>query len=463
MSAGTLSLWIAAAFALVSLASAFRPGPGSIRETEGRRALAMASLFALVATGFLLRDLGTPELRVTFVARHVLRSMPTATRLLSIVGDPAGAGMLVAGLGPAIGLFFTRRVTGTWPVAAMAAATLVLLAAPIAGAPHALLPWTPADGQPAESVARVPLLLAFALVLPLTVGAALTTLAHALGETSEPEQVWVWSLWTTVCLFTTVLVSHQVIVDSGTARPLSVLQGRDGAWAVLMAVLLCGRLTADSRVARVRVTAALALVLASVSLVLATVSWRTWVPAAWVLLASAAVVSLSAFLVGGGVKWPRQRSVVSAALASVLVALALAPRQQHGRLDPGAALSAAGATIAHQGISVYDEQDAAVLALALEWSRGSALQLDRAEQREYNDARGSVVGGVLTSPASFATWRNTTRVWLDSAATGDRVWVTTSVEWGAWCWWLAAVLLVLEAVVRSWRSRVRPLPQSVLP
>lgn len=457
MSAGNLSLWIAALFLVGSVATLMRTASPTARLAEGRRALIMAALFGAVSTGFLWTDLARVDLQVRFVAGHVLVAMPLSSRLVSIVGDPSGAGLLAGALVPVIALAGVRRESGRWSLVAIAALTLVLVAAPLAGTPHALLDYIPADGQPVTPFARHPLAWGYLVALAAAPGVAMIALARALdsGDSAERQD---WAIRLTVAwLATVLLVTHAVSTMVGIEREATRLGARGGAWGVLVVVLVCARLASASSDVRGRVAASLSLVLASLSVVLSAAAWQGFTAAGWLLLGSAVVVALAG--VWGAVRAASRPTLLAVVTGSVLLAALLAgllSRVQRGALEPGATLLVAGESVAHQGLSVYDEPGAAVLALALEARSGNNTRLDRAEQREFTDARGAVVGGVWTRPATFAGWRGTTRIWLDSASRGDRAHLTTAIEWGAWLWWVLVLLVWLDALRPSALARVRP-------
>ena len=104
-------------------------------------------------------------------------------------------------------------------------------------------------------------------------------------------------------------------------------------------------------------------------------------------------------------------------------------------------LESTGGRFAHQGVSSYVEQNATVLALALEQAPGGAVA--RAEQREYVDARGAVVPPVFRRPAVFASpvWMHA--VWLDAVEVNDRVTVRIAALPGQWGWVVAVGCLLV--------------------
>lgn len=450
MTAGTLALWIAAAFALGALAGSARPGPEATRLLDGRRALTAAGVFAATALVLLARDLLAADLQVGFVARQVITAMPARARLLSMLGEPAGAG-LVASVATALGtLPFTRHSDRRAPIMASAAVTLICLAAPLTGRPHALLSWLPADGQPQTLYALHALAVPYALALPALVLAALVVLTRVLEERDPVPAARV----ATALVATLAITWFELSTRAGISRDSTLLQARDGSWVLITSVFVVAGAVLRAESAAARPLAAVSLVFGTLSLMLSTASWTSFPLAGWIL----AAVALGAALLAAWVaraslaqrrSWTPLEGAVLAVLAFSTI-LQLAPGRASHRLDPAVPLTLVDRSVRHQGISVYDEDNAAILALALDAGPGDAPALRRAEQREVMDARGAVVGRVWTPPAQWTGWRGTTRVWLDSVRTGDIAWVTTSTDRGTWMW--TALVLVL------WWVAVAPAP-----
>jgi hypothetical protein len=149
---------------------------------------------------------------------------------------------------------------------------------------------------------------------------------------------------------------------------------------------------------------------------------------------------------------PLPAVLVVSSLGAVALAAVLGQRRPERvvTVASGARAELSGLPVAHQGVSRYQDASSHVVAVALE-TRG---RLARAEQREYFDGRGAVLGEVVVPPAVFRGLFHTRYVWLDGLETADAVRLrvaTVSFEAG---WWIAVALAVLAAAV-AW---LRPPP-----
>jgi hypothetical protein len=166
------------------------------------------------------------------------------------------------------------------------------------------------------------------------------------------------------------------------------------------------------------------------------------------------------------IAWRKGAAPRRLGLPSILVLLALGVLATAGALGQrrvmvtqlvgsGETAELGGVRLVHQGISRYEATRAHVLAVALERQSAAAPELARAEQREYFDARGSMVGDVVKPPAVFRGFWRTTYVWLEGLEAGDAVQLRVSTVAFESGWWIAVVLACLAAVL-AWIGRPAP-------
>ena len=482
MTAGTLALWIGAAFASLAAVASCALRPSTDRATIAARALTMAAAFTTVALGFLVDALRRSDLSVDFVARHAMLSVPVASRLLAVFADPAGTGLAIAAGVGMVAAWCARRSGrpshGTTGVAA--GVMLVMLAAPLSGRPLVRLPWVPLDGGDPLLFFRHPM----AMVMVLAVVGAVTAATLATGRWVD---AWVASdadavngaqgaaSLAALCVGWQAMAHTQASVVAGLTREASPLTARNGSWTIVLVVVLLSRAVAGSRYtsAQSRVCVSLAAVLATVSTALVppgsdgpvpSVRWLVWLSLA-VLVAGAAtngrgLVDAALHLLAGA-RARRVGSVLaSAALGLGLLAAAggAFARTTDATLASGGTVSMGGGSeLVHLGVSRYDDDASQVVALGLERRGAAGAQLGSAEQREYADARGGVVKGLVRSPATFSG-AVPMLVWLEDVGSGDqaRLSIATRPDW--WLWWLALGFFTLSvAAVAFGSAPARPL------
>ncbi|HEX5633660.1 MAG TPA: hypothetical protein VFX50_10535, partial [Gemmatimonadales bacterium] len=101
-----------------------------------------------------------------------------------------------------------------------------------------------------------------------------------------------------------------------------------------------------------------------------------------------------------------------------------------------------------QGISRYAAESREVLALAVELRQGSgAPRLVTSELRQYYDARGLPLGGVVTTAGRAGTPLEEVRVLLVEAPSEERVRLRVTFAPLVWLAWLGGGLLVLGGVL----------------
>jgi len=182
---------------------------------------------------------------------------------------------------------------------------------------------------------------------------------------------------------------------------------------------------------------------------------------------AAQALTLMALIAGVYAALARQRGAASRRLSlpSVLALCSLGVLATSGalgqrramvtqRVASGQTAQLGGARVAHQGLSRYEAERAHVLAVALE-REGASPQLARAEQREYFDSRGTLVGDVVEPPAVFRGFWQTTYVWLEGVEAGDAVRLRASTVLFDAGWWIAVALACLAAVL-AWLARPAP-------
>lgn len=435
---------------------------GDARAGTAARALTMGALFCSVSLGLLLDALRRGDLTVDFVARHTTLALPMMVRLLAVGADASGAGLLAATVALAAGAWACRRADAPGTAAAVGVTALVLLAAPLAGRPHALLPWLPVDGQDPLPAFRERLAWPWVLAVAGAVAAAAVTLGRALDAwrgDADPSRARVAAMLAPLLVAVQGMTGLQVALASGASRDLSPLVARGGAWSLSLAVSLVALVLVPSAAApqRARVVAAVAQVLATVGLVLATVGLPVTVAVRALLLLSI-VASVGAAWEGrAAIEWAvhalsartRERRL-GALLASGALAVALLAAgagtlasTRTVTLASGGAIPVGGGRLDHLGISRYDLDDATVLALALERRGGTRTVLSSAEHREYTDSRGAVLGALVRVPARF-TGAVSTVAWLERVADdeGAELTIASRPDWLAW--WVALALFGLH-------------------
>ena len=293
MSAGTLATWIAAAFALAGAVAAWMG-----RAEVARRSVAMCLTFSAVATTWLLRALWDADHRIAFVARHVLLTDDRLPRLLAIFAEPAGAGLVACAVVACAGWWNGRedangRVAGT-----AAAVALVLLAAPLAGRPLALLPYQPADGAATWPFFGHPAALVAAIALVAQVVLATLASGRSLAQLNggEPGAIVRMQLGVLLAAGVHALSWMVASVATGGSDDLVPLTARGGMWlAVVLGSALALRVHAHGGASRLaEAEASLAALLLAIGCVLGTGGGANPSPPALAIVCFALVVLTSA-------------------------------------------------------------------------------------------------------------------------------------------------------------------------
>ncbi|MBC7895456.1 MAG: hypothetical protein H7066_08580, partial [Cytophagaceae bacterium] len=436
VSAGTLALWIGTAFAFASAVAALTARGGEPRAWVAGRALTMAAAFSALASGILLDALRRHDLTIDFVARHSTHGVGLATALLGAFSDPAGTGLVTASVIGIVGAWFARRADAPGIAGASAVTMVVLLAAPLAGRPLAVLPWTPLDGQDALIFFRQRLSLAYVIALIGAIVASATALGAAIdGWRGQPRGSIdaVARRVALLCVGAAALTRTWASLAAGLSRDASPLTALGGALGIAVAVALVSVLLValDRAGSQANVEAALASTLATAGLALTSPSAEAPGASVRVLSFLALGVAIVACWHGrlalSGVvrvvratRLPAGLGLAALGVVSVSGILELTTSPRRAALPSGGSLTVAGGALDHLGLSRYDDDDSQVLALALERRAGGRTRLASAEHREYADSRGALLGGLIRIPA-IMPGIFTTVVWLDEVQVRDDV------------------------------------------
>ncbi len=289
MSAGTLATWIAMAFACAAAWGGWRGTP-----EFARRALAMCGLFAGVATIWLARSLWAGDLAVGYVVRHTILADVPLARVVALLAEPSGAALFAAA-----GLSLAATIVRGEVAGVIGALAAIMLAAPVSGAPLALLPFLPADGASTTPFFAHPLALAGGVAMLLHVVAACLALAHAVAPRGNPSAVTPWLLAAVAGASAHALAWMAASVASGANDELQVLLARDGGWLTsVLVTALALRITVHGGASRAAAAlAALAAVLAALATLLTpeAIPRLAW-PASVVLVMAMAVLTRAVWL-----------------------------------------------------------------------------------------------------------------------------------------------------------------------
>lgn len=293
MSAGTLATWIAAAFALAGAVAAWVG-----RAEVARRSAAMCLTFSAVATTWLLRALWDADHRIAFVARHVLLADERLPRLLAAFAEPAGAGLVACAVVACAGWWSGREEADARIAGTAAAVALVLLAAPLAGRPLALLPYQPADGAATWPVFGHPAALVAVVALVAQVVLAALASGRALAQLNGgPAGAIVRTqLGVLIAAGVQALAWMMASVATGSSDDLVPLTARGGFWlAVVLGSALAVRVHAHGAASRLaEAEASLAALLLAIGCVLGTGGGAQPSPPALAIVSFALVVLTSA-------------------------------------------------------------------------------------------------------------------------------------------------------------------------
>ena len=463
MTAGTLSLWIGSGFALAAAAAALPGMRDAGRALVAARCMALSAAFTTLAAGLLVAALHRAELSVAFVARHVTVGLPAVPRWMALFSDATGAGLAAAVVTGLTVAWVARRGRAPGLAGAGAVTVLVLAAAPLAGDPWRLQPWLPVDGLGVSPFFRDAMSIAWAASVVGLVACATVALGRALDAWAGGSRVPSSGPAVLALAFAGWIgpTSAHASVAAGLSASTSPLQVLDGAWVATLVVAACGWLVSRSSRAprQARVESALGTVLAGVGLVLASggdgaTGWP--VRAMWglALVVSASGCWRASRARGADGTRPAgqavSRRLATGALVTALLAAglgALARETEVAVPSGGSGVLPLGGRLAHVGLSRYDDAAGTVLALALDLRGPGRTVLGVAEQREYTDARGSVIGSLVRRPARLDAVFGTTFVWLTGAGAADAVTLRAAAVPGYWLWWVGAVLVAALAVV----------------
>ncbi len=496
MSAGTLATCIAVAFAVMSAWAGWWG-----RQQVSRRAMAMCALFAGIAVGLLLTALWRADLSVAFVSRHVILADAPLARLFAVFSDAAGTGLVasvfVAGsawLADRAGWFSSGPGIGGVVV-------LILLAAPLSAGALSTLPFLPLDGAgsarffshplaivsflsvlavvslasialvasigtPSPSAARARSRIVTGALLASGVAAlAWTTGGAAIGALRQVDPVVArGGQWLSLLMVWAAVASR---VTRPTVIPPAVELFLAGALASIGAVLGSGTTDAGADASRVLLALAIAVLIvtswregassrAGLDLIshhaeivaLAAVATLMWAPSPaikTVLLAGVTGAFVPRLLQRHPIDWSLVALCI--VIASMAGAAGSLGRDEEMSIAPGTSIEAGGVTLAHQGVSTYEDGTTTVLGLALEATPGGSLS--RAEQREDVDARGAVMRPVWYVPAQFTTMSAARHVWLERVDARERATVTLVTRPLAWLWAAALLPLVVLLLRRT--------------
>ena len=480
MTAGTTALWIAAGFALLSVAASLREGSSAPTSSTPLRALVMATVFAATALALLLLALWQADLSVDFVVRHTMLGLPKGVRAVAVFANPAGVGLVIAMVLGVCSAWVGRRGDNRGVVAVAAMTMLVLLAAPLAGGSMARLPWTPLDGQSAAPFFREVMSIPYVGFQTVGVVAAATTLGCHLqawwGDSERAPKAEALGRLAVCCLGWQAMAHTAAALAAGLSsgvQPFLAGGGRFGL-AVLVAGVahFIGR--APLAPPQSKVEGWLGASLAAVSLALAPAGVVVPSPAVRFLgLLGGGVVLVGAWRARNGLRvsageaWRDGRlhggvRLVPLAALGFGLAAALSGLWSRGTeviLESGGrAPLGDGTELVHLGVSRYDREGADVLALAVERHAGGQSRLASAELREYLDARGSVVPPLAIIPAVLRTAWGPLYVWLKEVEANDRVRLRIALAPGLWLAWVAVVLSTLWVVwpPTAAQGRARP-------
>ena len=426
----------------------------------------MCAVFSLAAAALLAWGLLRVDLGLAYVAQHLTTNTGIGDRVLALWADTSGSALSVAALVAAAGAFVATRPA---TIAMIAATVTALLAAAVSGGALSRLPWTPLDGLGLAPPLAHPLAAAGALAAVLSSVAAALTARAVVEHDATDGSATQWATTTFALLLCTALIQGATSVLSGASATGSMIGGPAGIW--LAAAVATGwsglGLRRSDLPERSRTLAAAAICGALLAAGLAGLGATLPGPA----IQAVALLSLVAG-VGAALLWQGRRIAPRLDAVSLLVLLslgalataALASQRRSiasSRVASGQVVDLEGLSLAHQGLSRYETDQAHVLAVALERQDGSRAALARAERREYFDGRGRLVGGVVSPPAVFRGWWRTRYVWLEHAEAGDTVRLRVAAITFETGYWLALILAVAAAVL-AWVRRPPITPDTPL-
>jgi hypothetical protein len=465
MAIGFIVLVAAVVASLGAAAASLWALDGRGQAGAARAALGVSAAFTAAAAALLTGGLLRADLTLSYVAQNITANLGTPSRLAALWAATPGSALAAATLVSVAGAALAADATA---LALLSIVVTALLAASISGGALAVLPWTPADGLGLTPALQHPLAglavgAACASVVCATVAAARAGRGRGAGQGALP---WICTAFATLLI--AAVSTATSAIRMGVTETAGMTAGPAGVW--LVAAVAAGwsalAVARSGAAPRTFLTAAAATLGAVMTAALAGLGQVAPGPAIQALAFMALVAGVYAALV-----WRKGEPRGRLGAPSVLVLLALGALATSGalalcraivteRVASGQTVELGGAQLAHQGLSRYEAPRAHVLAVALERQDGSPPSLARAEQREYFDGRGSMVGEVVEPPAVFRGIWETTYVWLEGVETGDAVRLrASSVAFDAG-WWLAVALASLAAVL-AWAGRPIPGPGAI--
>lgn len=462
MAIGSIILVAAVVASLGAAGASLWAIDGRGQVNAARAALGVCAAFTAAAAALLAGALLRADLTFAYVAQNITANLGPAGRLASLWAGTPGSALATAAIVSIAGAVFATEAAA---LALVSIVVTALLAASISGGALSVLPWTPADGMGLSPTLQHPLaalavFAACASAICATVGASRARRTASMEQGAAP---WIFTAF--AALLIAAVSNGTSAIRMGVTEAAGMIAGPAGVWLVAAvtvgwSALALAREGSLPRTHLIATGAALGAVMTSALAGLGQVEPGTAIQ----------VLALMALIAGvyAALMWQKGAAPRRLGAPSILVLLALgvmatagALGQRRGmvteRVASGQTVELGAARIAHQGISRYEAPRAHVLAVALERQGRASPTLARAEQREYFDARGSMVGEVVEPPAVFRGLWQTTYVWLDGVDEGDMVRLRASSVALDAGWWLAVILAGLAAVL-AWVGRPATTP-----
>jgi hypothetical protein len=446
--AGPIALWWAMIFAVIPLGAPVlvRARPAAAR--LARWSLLIAATFGLIATALLLGGLAEPDLRISFVARHVTVTLPVGWRIAALWSEPVTASLAAAGpvlLGAAWAL---HRSHSTPAFAGAAAMGLVLLAGAAVDSPFAATRFVPSDGLGLANALRHPYAIAARVAVGLAVIPATLVLVRSL---QSPTLAIGRAIAVTAALLLAVAwLSFAGALASGAARPTSPW-GVWGGRAMVALVVAALAIAVERTVAGTTggtAGARRAIALSLVSGVLSALRPGSRDPLGDLF----GVVALGLGLVAAYSclrAVPRQASrglrpfAVAPGLALAALAVSWRAAAEDLTLASGALTTGGGLSITHQGASRFEFDGGHVVSVTLGIGPANATaRLLVAEQREFVNRRDEATEEAARRPGGGWVGFSRVRVWLEALTPRGVARLTLRREPLAAVWPVGALLFV---------------------
>lgn len=457
MAIGSVLLVAAVVASLGAAAASLWAIDGRGQLGTARAALGVSAAFTAAAVALLAGALVRADLTFSYVAQNITTNLGPAGRVAALWAGTPGSALAAATLVSVAG---AALATDAAVSALLSIVVTSLLAASISGGALSVLPWTPADGMGLSPTLQHPLAwlticAACASVVCATVGASRAGRGAVVAQGAVP---WMFTAFATLLIAS--VSSATSAIRMGVTETAGMTAGPAGVWLVAAvtvgwSALAVARVGTASRIHLIAAAASLGAVMTAALAGLGQVAPGPAIQALAFLSLASGVYAAIAWRTGAVPRRLDAPSIlVLVALGALATAGALAQRgavvREH--VASGQTVEVGGARVAHQGLSRYEAPRAHVLAVALERQDGSSTRLTSAEQREYFDGRGSMVGEVVEPPAVFRGIWQTTYVWLEGVEAGDSVRLrASSVAFDAG-WWIAVALASLAAIL-AWAGR----------